>query len=210
MTEETTTLTEPVEESPSGQDPVKSEALAEPKPEVSQAQPEAKASPETPKAEAEPKEEETPSEPKALKPEDYDVPDFVPPQMRELAAKQGLSNEQFSAVVDNFGKLITTQQNQAKIAIEKQGQALVKDWGDRADYNLNLVRRAVQQNDPDGELRQLLNGSGFGNHPAVLKYFLRIGESMQEGGFLKGAANVKPGQKTVAQRMFPNMPSEEL
>ena len=81
--------------------------------------------------------------------------------------------------------------------------------GEVIEESLDVMRWALAQNDPDGQLKVALESSGYGSHPAVLNFLVRLGESMKEGGFLKSAVNRPPGKKTAAQTIFSNHPSAE-
>lgn len=54
-----------------------------------------------------------------------------------------------------------------------------KEWGDKADYNLNLANRALHKFGSE-ELTGFLKQSGIGNHPAMIKLFHRIAEADAE------------------------------
>ena len=94
-------------------------------------------------------------------------------------------------------------------SIREAGEAHIKNWGERSKYNMNLAQRAMKQHDTDGALTKLLKETGFGNHPAVLDHFYTLGLALQEGGFLKSELKA-PGEKTRAQKLFPDMKSESL
>ena len=133
---------------------------------------------------------------------DYTLPEGVPIQVAQFANEADMTQEQLDTTLQYFGGYMkATNESQQKV-IRESGDAFVEGWGKQKPYNLSLVRRALSQNDPDGELRSVLNSSGYGNHPAVLAFFLRIGNSMKEGGFLKGSVNRPAGQKTAAQTLF--------
>ena len=166
-----------------------------------------------PEQAAQPPSEEAPTEapPTQAKmtAESYVVPDYVSPQMRKTAADNNFTQGQFNVALKEMGGVL---QNQAKIQqanLEKQGQKQMADWGNDAAQNISVVRRALKQSDPSGEMTKILNESGYGNHPVVLRHLLALGKSMQEGGYLKSATHTPSGHKTRAQKLFPNMNSSE-
>lgn len=176
-------------------------------PEVSEAPAETLAP--TPEASAPPPEAEPPPEASDRSESEevtYVLPEGVPQQVAEFAKQHDMTQKQLDGTLQYFGNI-----KQAELAsIRTAGEAHVKNWGDKGQHNLNLARRALSQNDPDGELKTALDNSGFGNHPAVLNFLHRLGTSMQEGGFLKSAVNRPPGQKSAAQAMYGgNHPSNE-
>ena len=134
--------------------------------------------------------------------EEYVLPEGVPRQIAEFAHTNDMTQDQLNHTLNYFGSMQQAMQDNEQKVIRQGGEELVKSWGDKSERNLSIVRRALAQNDPDGSLKNVLEASGYGNHPAVIKFLLKIGESMKEGGFLKGANNTPPGKKTAAQTMF--------
>lgn len=141
----------------------------------------------------------------------YNLPEGVPQNVAEFAHKNDMTQEQLDETLKEFGGYIQNTKIAEQKLLREQGEAHVKSWGEKADYNLSLVRRALAQNDPDGHLTKVLDDTGFGNHPVVLDFFLKLGDQLKEGGFLKGSVNRPPGKKTAAQTMFGNShPSKDV
>lgn len=95
---------------------------------------------------------------------------------------------------DNHAKLVESWTEQVKTD---------KDiGGDKLAENLGIARKAL---DTFGtpELRDVLNATGFGNHPAVIKAFYKIGQAISEDRFVTGGA--KGPETDMAKRMFPSM-----
>lgn len=151
--------------------------------------------------------EETETPPERVVPgaDGYTFPKGVPADFGKFANSLDMTQEQADGVL----KAHTGMKQAEMQAVREAGEAHVKNWGDRADYNMNLAKRAMKQHDPEGKLTELLNTTGFGNHPTVLEYFFTVGKGLQEGGFLKSELKA-PGEKTRAQRMYPDMKSETL
>lgn len=132
----------------------------------------------------------------------YTLPEGVPQELGQFANQHGFTQEQLDATLTQMGQYMQNTRQAELQALRGLGEAHLKNWGDRAQYNLSLAKRALAQNDPDGELSKALDASGYGNHPAVLNFLQRVGESMKEGGFLKTAINRPPGEKTAAEAMY--------
>ena len=132
----------------------------------------------------------------------YALPEGVPIELAQFAHDNDMTQSQLDNSMAQFGAITQANDEAQRAKLREEGEALVESWGKQAEYNTNIVRRALAQNDPDGTLAKALETSGFGNHPAVLNYLLRVGNSMKEGGFLKGSVNVPAGNKTAAQTMF--------
>lgn len=104
----------------------------------------------------------------------------------------------------------------AKMA-QRQAEAhaqLVETWteqvktdkeigGDKLAENLGVARKAI---DTFGspELKALLNSSGLGNHPEVVKLAFKVGKAISEDRFVSGSPK---GNTTndPAKKLFPNM-----
>jgi len=75
--------------------------------------------------------------------------------------------------------------------------------GDKLDENLGIARKAI---DAFGspELKALLNSTGLGSHPEVVKLAYKVGKAISEDRFVSGApkGNVS---NDPAKRLFPNM-----
>lgn len=136
------------------------------------------------------------------KAEDYKLPDSVPERVAQFAHDNDMTQEQLDNTFKEFGSYMKLARDGEKQTMINDGHSHVQKWGKEKEYNLSIVRRALKQNDPKGELRAVLDESGFGNHPVVLDFLLKIGNSMKEGGFLKGAVNTPKGKQSAAQTLF--------
>ena len=141
----------------------------------------------------------------------YEAATPVPDTVKQMAHKAGLTQEQFAATLDTFGKYSQAQKMAELEQIKQEGQKYVKEtWGQDAERNLNLARRALQTVDTDGALKEMLETTGYGSHPVVLQFFSNLGKNLQEGGFLRGELKKPAGAgKTKAQILYPNMPSNQ-
>jgi hypothetical protein len=73
--------------------------------------------------------------------------------------------------------------------------------GEKFDENLAVAKGALKAFGTP-ELTQLLNESGLGNHPEVLRMFYRAGKAISEDSVLLGTSgNNAPDP---AKRMYPN------
>jgi len=102
---------------------------------------------------------------------------------KNKAFELGLSNEQASNLAGSFTEL---QQDQFK-AMETQRaefkeqsiENLKKEYGSRMDSKLNSARKAMKQFAGE-EFVNYLNETGLGDHPALIKAFVNIGDNMLE------------------------------
>ena len=109
---------------------------------------------------------------------------------------------------------------QARMVGEAQAQALaqrdqqISAWGDelRADKDFGgeafdkNVATAIKGLEAVGspELRQMLDQTGLGSHPEIVRAFKKVGELVADAPFATGA---QPAQSasSAAARMYPNM-----
>lgn len=131
------------------------------------------------------------------------------PVLRDL----DLSNEQAQKLVPLVGKAILADRARTN-AIEQQKVAdLRKGWSDafEADPEIGGAnRKATEQAaarffdhyglKPGEGLRQLLDDSGIGNHPDMIRVIARAGRDLAEGSFERG--DVLPQPKTAEQKLY--------
>ena len=158
----------------------------------------------------------TPTETQATEPA---VPESYDLQMPEGVALDQEAATEFTAIAKELKLDQATAQKFADVGAKMaQRQAdnhakLVESWtesvktdkeigGDKLAENLGIARKAL---DTFGtpELRDVLNATGFGNHPAVIKAFYKIGQAISEDRFVTGGA--KGPETDMAKRMFPSM-----
>lgn len=126
--------------------------------------------------------------------------DFEP-----VARELNLTNEQAQKLVDAYPKILAgVQQRQADAwqATTEQWAADVKAdkeiGGDKLTGNLSAAQRALDQFGTP-ELKEYLNTTGLGNHPDLVKTFIKIGKAMSEDGMVSGKEN---GQRSAAEVLY--------
>lgn len=126
--------------------------------------------------------------------------DFEP-----VARELNLTNEQAQKLVDAYPKILAgVQQRQADA-----WQAQTEEWaatvkadkeigGDKLTANLGVAQRAL---DTFGSpaLKEYLNGTGLGNHPELVKAFVKVGKAMSEDGVVTGKES---GQRSAAEVLY--------
>ena len=147
-------------------------------------------------------------------PESYDL------KMPEGVELDTAAAEEFTAIAKELKldqaaaqKLADIGAKMAQRQVEAHAQ-LVESWteqvktdkeigGDRLEEILGVARRAIETFGTP-ELKALLNSSGLGNHPEVVKMAYKVGKAISEDrivtGAPKGSASNDP-----AKRLFPNM-----
>lgn len=129
-------------------------------------------------------------------------------EIAAIARERGLSNEQAQAALDEVeGKTKATREaNLQRWSAETK--AAFKDEDPTAfDKTLKLARdRFIPKDSP---LARLLDQSGYGSHPAVVKHFYELGKAMREDSATQSVnAGGKPPEKTSSQVMYPDMYDE--
>lgn len=158
--------------------------------------------------------------PESVVPETYELtaPDGVTldPAALEIATpvfkELGLSNEQASKLVPvaaQWREAITSEIQQAAVS---QHAALSAGWvtearadaeigGANWDASTAAAAKALDMfGAPKGSaLRQILNETGLGNNPEMIRVFARIGKAVSEDGFIPGGAKTP---KTIEEKFY--------
>jgi len=117
-----------------------------------------------------------------------DSDDFKP--VRDAFYETGLTDSQAKNVLDIYMKSMEEVQEEQTEQFEKERVqnklAIQQEWG--ADYqrNANLAQRAFNQFAPK-EAISLMEETGIGEHPAMLKMFSNIGSMLAEDNMLAPA-----------------------
>jgi hypothetical protein len=121
--------------------------------------------------------------------EGFEVPKDFADSIRNTAFEMGLSQKQAKGLYEAQVKQYQTIANEItqayKVAMEDGEKQLKGEW--RADYNANLeVARRGYQSFADQGIKELLNSTGIGNHPEILKLFHRIGKQLSPDSSIPG------------------------
>lgn len=148
---------------------------------------------------------------------DFTLPDGVQvdgeqlTEAKKMFAADGLSQDRAQAYVD----LYTEKLKEATEAPYKLWAETQRAWQDevRADReiggaklagNLSIAAKAIDRFGGD-RLRQALNVSGAGNHPDVIRAFIRIGKAISEDSMVMGRG-VAHQSRNRAERLYPTDP----
>jgi hypothetical protein len=83
---------------------------------------------------------------------------------------------------------------------EVQSKADKEFGGDQLDANLGVARKALEVHGTP-ELKALLNDSGLGNHPEVIRWMYRVGKTIKQDEHVTGT---RQGESKTAQSYYPN------
>ena len=128
-----------------------------------------------------------------------------------IAKELGISSVQAGTMLEKAYDLI---QQQDKDVVAKQA----KEWqnssrndtefgGRSFEANLEIAQKALNQWGGEA-LVNILNETGLGNHPEVIRFFYRAGKSISEDGFMRGGVSTGKQVATfdqAAAALFPTM-----
>jgi hypothetical protein len=125
----------------------------------------------------------------------------------EVAKELNLSQDAAQKILDKMGPTIAARQAEQVEAVRNEWANASKSdkefGGEKLQENLGVAKKALDTF-ATPELRSLLNESGLGNHPEVIRFMYRAGMAISEDGFVTGKAS-KASDTSMAQRMYPNM-----
>ena len=107
---------------------------------------------------------------------------------RDIASKAKLTQEQAKLVSDSYIELeraFAAKQNETRASLQKEWISnLQSEFGSAFNQQVEVAKRAVSTFGGD-ELKQILNESGLGSHPTVVKMFAKIGRNLLEDRLVK-------------------------
>lgn len=127
-------------------------------------------------------------------------------QFKGLAKELGLTADAAKKVVEMEVARVQQAAEQHLKTITGWADAVKSDkeiGGDKLAENLATARKAIDLGPP--ELKELLNSTGLGNHPAVVKWALAVGKKLSEDAFVPGSKTTVPQntEEARAARMYP-------
>lgn len=159
-------------------------------------------------SEAKPAESAEPVVPEAYEfpmPEGVELDTAAAEQFTAVAKELKLDQATAQKVIDVGVKMAQRQAEAHAKQVEQWTESVKADkdvGGDKLTENLGIARKAL---DTFGtpELKDVLNATGLGNHPEIIRAFYKVGKAISEDGFVTGRA---PGAGSdPAKTMFPSM-----
>ena len=128
-----------------------------------------------------------------------------------LFKKNNLTQAAANELVDVYTKEIlpafVEQQTEAwKTEVTNWAETTKKDpeiGGTKFDATIEKAARALNTINP--ALKEALDKYGFGNHPEMIRTFAKVADLMSEDSISQAKKNEQSG-KTIAERMFPDLP----
>ena len=121
----------------------------------------------------------------------------------EVAKEAGLTQDAAQKILDRMAPQMAQRQQAQIEAIRNEWVAASKTdsefGGEKIAENLATAKKALDQFGTP-ELRALLNESGLGNHPEIIRLMYRAGKAISEDTYVGRAASVggKPAPKSFA------------
>lgn len=120
-----------------------------------------------------------------------------------MAKELGLTQEAAQKLIDLQSRMTSLQSEQTQQALAAQSQAWAKAIREDAEFggenyekNVGIAVKAVERF-ASPELRSLLNDSGLGNHPELVKLFHRIGSAISEDSLVLSGTQASPQEMTI-------------
>jgi hypothetical protein len=131
-----------------------------------------------------------------------------------LAKESGLKGESAQKIADLYVQAQASQAKAAEEAHAKQVAAWAEEvkadkqiGGASLDASMAVASRAVAQFGSP-ELKELLNSSGLGNHPALVRAFVKIGRAISEDSIAGavGGGKAESSDESLLRGLYPNSP----
>jgi hypothetical protein len=127
-----------------------------------------------------------------------------------IAREQGLSNEAAQKLVNEQHEVVSgfeaSLQSNFKETVEEWKAQAAKDTeygGAEFTRNVELAKRVVSRYGSD-EFVKALDESGFGNHPELLRVFVRIGNAMGEDRLVTSSASSASSGRSLEDVFYGN------
>lgn len=133
----------------------------------------------------------------------------------EVAKELDLSQDAAQKILDRMAPTMAQRQQAQIEAIRNEWVAAAKSdsefGGDKLSENLSVARKALDQFGTP-ELRALLNESGLGNHPEIIRMMYRAGKAISEDTYVGRSSGPggKPQPKSFADAaaaLYSNQPT---
>lgn len=125
----------------------------------------------------------------------------------EFAKESGLTNDAANALLGKMAPVMAERQRAAQAAMIDgwltQSQSDQEFGGAKLQENIAVAKKAMDQFGTP-ELTTLLNESGLGNHPEIIRAFYRAGKAISEDRFI-GGNRASQVSDDPAKRLYPNL-----
>jgi len=141
-------------------------------------------------------------------PEGYYLSDDMRGEFTSVAQQYGLTNEAANALVDLHIKQVQAgmREMESRVAdkraeYERATRQDPEIGGSKFESSLISAKNALNRYG-NKALIDMLNETGLGSHPEVIRAFAKIGAAMGEGRYVAGTTQQQPAEKTLAQKIY--------
>ena len=121
---------------------------------------------------------------------------------KELNLSQDAAQAMLDKVMPSMRQSYETQIETAKTTWAEASTADSEFGGEKLNQNVATAKRALDTYGSDN-LRGLLNETGLGNHPEVIRMLWKVGQTLNEDGVVPGVP-ARGAEMDTAKRLFPN------
>lgn len=147
-----------------------------------------------------------------VKLKDMEVDSVLLESLTPVLKKHGVTNEALQELATVYAphiqQLMQTQQQQAldfhKEQVDGWKADTLKNLGTTAKQDLALASRFIDRFGT-AEVREILDATGLGNHPEVVKLFVNAGKAISEDAFVEPTQTNTPSQDQMLKTMYPKM-----
>lgn len=123
------------------------------------------------------------------------------------AKEKGLSNDEAQALINRDSSLVAEYKQSQESAFKQVAETWVSQvqedkeiGGASFKENAELAKRVIKKFATD-DFSKVLDNTGLGNHPELVRVFVRIGKQMGEDKFVN-ATHVGAEKKSIADRVY--------
>jgi hypothetical protein len=138
-------------------------------------------------------------------PEGIELDATISDEFKGVAKELNLSQDQAQKVVDLAAQM---RQRDVETIIETrqswidETKADKEIGGDKLEATLSVAKRALDAHGSP-QFIELLNQSGLGNHPEVVRFMAKVGRTVAEDKVVGGGNGAVPQHHTIAKKLFP-------
>lgn len=141
-------------------------------------------------------------------PEGTQLDPALVPTFEKLARDMDLSQDQAQAFIKEMVPEMVKAQAAALETLKTQWSVDSRSdkefGGEKLGENLAVAKKALETFGTP-ELNQLLETSGLGNHPEIIRAFYRAGKQITSGSFVQGNQAPKSQANNAASKLYPDM-----
>lgn len=139
-------------------------------------------------------------------PEGMELDPEVTEEFKTVAKEMNLPQQKAQQLVNLQAKAVAKMQEQQKQTVEQWVEDVRKDseiGGDKFNESVQTAKKALDTYGSD-KLKELLDTSGLGNHPEVVRFFAKVGGTLKEDTLEEGNPPGSKGaeDKSLAEALY--------